>query len=162
MVAISVSGSQTVTSSRTLGRGIGALRLSRRTCRTAMPLRQPVTARSFKTREGGITEKQIDQSDEISEKAQEFASDLKAKWDDLDEKPAAVAITISVFVAIWAASGVVDAVDRLPIIGGLLEFVGLLVTGWFAYRYLIFGPDREELKSNIESFLKKVTGKSQV
>lgn len=43
----------------------------------AMPLRQPVTARSFKTREGGITEKQIDQSDEISEKAQEFASDLK-------------------------------------------------------------------------------------
>ncbi len=67
---------------------------------------------------------------------------MQAKWDDLDEKPAAVAITISVFVAIWAASGVVDAVDRLPIIGGLLEFVGLLVTGWFAYRYLIFGPDR--------------------
>ena len=35
-----------------------------------------------------------------------------------------------------------DRIDRLPIVGGLLEFVGLLVTGWFVYRYLLFGPDR--------------------
>lgn len=67
---------------------------------------------------------------------------LQEKWDETEEKPAVVAITISAFIAIWAASGVVDAVDKLPVIGGLLELVGLLVTGWFAYRYLIFGPDR--------------------
>ena len=52
------------------------------------------------------------------------------KWDQTEEKPAVVAITLASFVAIWAASGVVDAIDKLPLIGGLLEFVGLIVTGW--------------------------------
>ncbi len=82
------------------------------------------------------------------------------KWEETEEKPAVVAITVSAFIAIWAASGVVDAVDKLPIIGGLLEFVGLLVTGWFAYRYLIFGPDRYvswfTLQCNLAYFLAEV------
>ncbi|KAK9903238.1 hypothetical protein WJX75_000526 [Coccomyxa subellipsoidea] len=161
MVAISACGSQILgQQARNLGTGVGALRLPVKRSRSAVPLRQPVLARSFKT--GGVTEKQIDGSDEMTEKYKEIASDLKEKWDETEEKPAVVAITISAFIAIWAASGVVDAVDKLPVIGGLLELVGLLVTGWFAYRYLIFGPDREELKSNIESFIKKVTGKSQL
>ncbi len=43
-----------------------------------------------------------------------------------------MAITLASFVAVWAASGVVDAIDKLPLIGGLLEFVGLVVTGWCA------------------------------
>ena len=55
---------------------------------------------------------------------------LQQKWNETEEKPAVVAITLSAFVAIWAASGVIDAIDRLPVIGGLLEFVGLIVTGW--------------------------------
>ena len=53
-----------------------------------------------------------------------------------------VAITAAAFVGVWALSGLVDRIDRLPLIGGLLEFIGLVVTGWFVYRYLIFGPDR--------------------
>lgn len=53
-----------------------------------------------------------------------------------------VAIGVVAFISIWALSGLVDRVDRLPIVGGLLELVGLVVTGWFAYRYLTFAPDR--------------------
>ncbi len=30
---------------------------------------------------------------------------LQEKWDETEEKPAVVAITLSAFVAIWAASG---------------------------------------------------------
>ena len=67
---------------------------------------------------------------------------LQRKWNETEEKPAVVAITLSAFVAVWAASGVVDAVDRLPLIGGLLEFVGLIVTGWcvllFVIRWCLF------------------------
>lgn len=66
----------------------------------------------------------------------------QAKWDQTDEKPAVVAIGVGTFVTIWALSGLVDRIDKLPVIGGLLELVGLLVTGWFIYRYLVFGPDR--------------------
>lgn len=48
-------------------------------CDAAVSLRQPVTARSFKTREGGITETNIDGSDEVTQKAQEIASNLKVR-----------------------------------------------------------------------------------
>ena len=67
---------------------------------------------------------------------------LQNWWDDVEEKPAAIAIAVAAIVALWALSGLVDAIDRLPIIGGLLEVVGLIVTGWFVYRYLLFEPDR--------------------
>lgn len=30
---------------------------------------------------------------------------LQEKWDETEEKPAVIAITLSAFVAIWAASG---------------------------------------------------------
>lgn len=68
---------------------------------------------------------------------------LQVKWDKTDEKPAVVAITTAAFVGVWALSGIVDRIDKLPIIGGLLELVGLVVTSWFVYRYLVFGPDRQ-------------------
>lgn len=67
---------------------------------------------------------------------------LQTKWNNTEEKPAVIAIGLSSFVAIWAAAGLVDAVNKLPLIGGLLEGVGLVVTSWFVYRNLIFGPDR--------------------
>jgi hypothetical protein len=53
-----------------------------------------------------------------------------------------VAIAISAFVAVWAASSVIDAVDRLPLFGDLFELIGVVFSGWFIYRYLIFKPDR--------------------
>ncbi|KAL3160498.1 hypothetical protein ABBQ32_010808 [Trebouxia sp. C0010 RCD-2024] len=98
------------------------------------------------------------QSTELLDKANAYVDDLKAKWDETDEKPAVIAITSAAFVGVWALSGLVDRIDKLPIVGGLLELVGLVVTSWFVYRYLIFGPDREELKQNLDKFLSKVTG----
>ena len=71
-----------------------------------------------------------------------YACMLQVKWDKTEEKPAVIAITSAAFVGVWALSGLVDRIDKLPIIGGLLELVGLVVTSWFVYRYLVFGPDR--------------------
>lgn len=67
---------------------------------------------------------------------------MQVKWDKTDEKPAVIAITSAAFIGVWALSGLVDRIDKLPIVGGLLELVGLVVTSWFVYRYLVFGPDR--------------------
>jgi hypothetical protein len=99
------------------------------------------------------------QTEELQAKVNEYIEIAKDKWEATEEKPAAIAITFAALIAVWAASGVVDAVDKLPLVGGLLELVGLLVTGWFTYRYLIFGPDREELAANIDAFWQKVSGK---
>jgi hypothetical protein len=37
--------------------------------------------------------------------------------------------------------------------------LALFLSCRFTYRYLVFGPDREELVSNMKAFLKKVYGK---
>jgi len=76
----------------------------------------------------------------------------------VEEKPAAIGITIAAFVALYALNGVVNAVDSIPVVSGGLELVGLFVSAWFVYRYLIFQPDRQELKQNLGEFVDKVTG----
>eukprot|EP00882_Tetradesmus_deserticola_P010615 GHRQ01011214.1.p3 GENE.GHRQ01011214.1~~GHRQ01011214.1.p3 ORF type:complete len:111 (+),score=40.25 GHRQ01011214.1:176-508(+) len=83
----------------------------------------------------------------------------QTKWEETEDKPAALAITGGALLLLVAASSVVDAVDKIPIISDLIELVGVVVTGWFTYRYLVFGPDREELVSNVKAFLNKVYGK---
>jgi len=119
-----------------------------------------VNSRNFKTSE---TERKIDRNtpdtEEVNAKLQEYVDQIKDKWEKTDEKPAVVAAGVSAFVVLWALSGLVDRLDNLPLVGGFLELVGLLVTGWFAYRYLTFAPDREELKKSLDSFYQKVTGK---
>lgn len=106
-----------------------------------------------------VEEKGSEVTEELSAKATEVLENAKAKWDETEEKPAVIAISAVSFVTIWAASALIDGVDRLPFLGGFFELVGLIVTTWFIYRYLLFGPDREELKKNIDGFISKVAGK---
>jgi len=84
---------------------------------------------------------------------------IKGKWEQTEDKPAAVIVTLGAILVLSALSGVVNAIDRIPVVSDLIELVGVGVTGWFTYRYLVFGPDREELVQNIQTFLKKVYGK---
>ncbi|KAK9788160.1 hypothetical protein WJX73_004257 [Symbiochloris irregularis] len=115
---------------------------------------------NFKTRD---TEREVKSeadaaSTDFQNKAEEYLNSIQRRWDKVEEKPVAIAIGVTALVVIWAASGLVDRIDRLPLVGGLLELVGLLVTGWFVYRYLVFGPDRDELKQNLDKFLSKADG----
>eukprot|EP01025_Chloroclados_australasicus_P043647 TRINITY_DN4683_c1_g1_i2.p3 TRINITY_DN4683_c1_g1~~TRINITY_DN4683_c1_g1_i2.p3 ORF type:complete len:141 (+),score=16.03 TRINITY_DN4683_c1_g1_i2:185-607(+) len=101
-------------------------------------------------------------SEEMYEATEKVVADIKTKWDKTEEKPAAVALLITGVVAVYVLNGVVNAVHSVPIISGVFELVGIFVSSWFVYRYLVFGPDREELKANINDFFKKVAGKSQL
>mmetsp|Transcript_16984 Transcript_16984/g.40521 ORF Transcript_16984/g.40521 Transcript_16984/m.40521 type:complete len:150 (-) Transcript_16984:57-506(-) len=130
-----------------------------RLANSSRPIRTPTLRRTrapvvVRAAEGGGMDTQ-----EITKKAEKTAEELKKKWEATEEKPAAIALTVAGFVAVWASAGVVSAVDSLPVIGDLFELIGLFVTGWFVYRYLIFGPDRAELKQKIDAFLKQVAGK---
>ncbi|KAF8056228.1 ttc30a [Scenedesmus sp. PABB004] len=94
-------------------------------------------------------------AEELNKKLQETASNtgawIQTKWEETEDKPAAIAVTGGALLLLVAASSVVDAVDKIPVISDLIELVGVVVTGWFSYRYLVFGPDREELVSNIKA-----------
>ena len=60
-----------------------------------------------------------------------------------------LAIGAASIVALSAVSGMLDAVNRLPLMGNFLESVGLVYTCWFTYRYLLFGPARDELATSL-------------
>nr|KJB39089.1 hypothetical protein B456_007G113600 [Gossypium raimondii] len=52
------------------------------------------------------------------------------------------------------------AIDKLPVISTFLEVVGIGYTGWFAYKNLIFKPDRAALISKIKDTYKEILGTS--
>lgn len=48
-------------------------------------------------------------------------TDLQEWWENNDEKPTTVALGVAGFVALWGTSGLLDAVNKLPLIGGVFE-----------------------------------------
>jgi hypothetical protein len=62
-------------------------------------------------------------------------------------------------IALSLALSIVNIVDKIPIVSSLIELVGISVTGWFTYRYLTVGPDRDELFVAIKDLISKIYGK---
>jgi hypothetical protein len=81
----------------------------------------------------------------------EGAQDLKRKWDQwpAEDRNSAVIYGSGALLALYIANAVLDAVERVPIIPGLLKFVGLLFSSWFFYRYLLFADGRSDLSRNL-------------
>ncbi|XP_011009830.1 PREDICTED: protein CURVATURE THYLAKOID 1C, chloroplastic-like [Populus euphratica] len=51
------------------------------------------------------------------------------------------------------------AVDKLPVVPSALEFVGILYSSWFIYRYLLLKPNREELFQIIKKSVGDILGR---
>ncbi|KAL5196809.1 hypothetical protein ABZP36_000321 [Zizania latifolia] len=81
-------------------------------------------------------------------------------WTKVEDKYAVTGIAVAALVALWTAVGAIKAIDKLPILPGVLELVGIGYTGWFTYRNLIFQPDREAFVSKIKSTYNEITGSS--
>ncbi|XP_042504458.1 protein CURVATURE THYLAKOID 1A, chloroplastic-like [Macadamia integrifolia] len=88
----------------------------------------------------------------------EVFSDLKVKWDALENKSTVILYGSGAIVAVWLSSTVVGAINSIPLLPKILELVGLGYTGWFVYRYLLFESSRKELASDIETLKKKIDG----
>lgn len=95
---------------------------------------------------------------EAQVKADKALKDVGQMWEDVEEKPAAISLTLAILVGLYALNGVVTSVDHIPVVSGVFELVGVFVSAWFVYRYLIFGPDRQELKEELNTFFSKVKG----
>ncbi|CAN0825152.1 Protein CURVATURE THYLAKOID 1A, chloroplastic [Linum grandiflorum] len=76
----------------------------------------------------------------------EIFTDLKDKWDALENKSTVVLYGGGAVVAVWLS---------LP---KIMELVGLGYTGWFVYRYLLFKQSRKELATDVETLKKKIAG----
>ncbi|KAI3888485.1 hypothetical protein MKX03_015115 [Papaver bracteatum] len=91
----------------------------------------------------------------------EIITDLKEKWDSLENKSAVFLYGGGAVVGLWLSSVVVGAIDSLPLLPKMMELVGLGYTGWFIYRYLLFKSSRKELATDIEEWKKKISGSDE-
>ncbi|KAE8660543.1 Protein CURVATURE THYLAKOID 1B [Hibiscus syriacus] len=73
----------------------------------------------------------------------EITKIVQEAWDRVEDKYAVSTLALVVVVALWGSTGIISAIDRLPLIPVILELVGIGYTAWFAYKNLIFKPDRQ-------------------
>ncbi|RWR89529.1 protein CURVATURE THYLAKOID 1B, chloroplastic [Cinnamomum micranthum f. kanehirae] len=85
---------------------------------------------------------------------------IQEAWDKVEDKYAVTSLALAGAVALWGTGGVISAIDRLPLVPGALETVGIGYSGWFAYRNLVFKPDREALIKKIKDTYKDIIGSS--
>ncbi|KAJ6404442.1 hypothetical protein OIU84_012601 [Salix udensis] len=90
----------------------------------------------------------------------EIVMTVQEAWDRVEDKYAVSSLVVAGGVALWGSAGFISAIERLPLIPGVLELVGIGYTGWFAYKNLVFKPDREALIAKIKDTYKEVTGSS--
>ncbi|KAE8699789.1 Protein CURVATURE THYLAKOID 1A [Hibiscus syriacus] len=97
-------------------------------------------------------------SEETSVDAGELFTDLKEKWDKVENKSTVVLYGGGAVVAVWLSSILVVAINSVPLLPKIMELVGLGYTGWFVYRYLLFKSSRKELATDIEALKSKIAG----
>ncbi|XP_062091278.1 protein CURVATURE THYLAKOID 1B, chloroplastic [Humulus lupulus] len=90
----------------------------------------------------------------------EIIQTVQEAWEKVEDKYAVSSLAVAGIVALWGSTGMISAIDRLPLIPGVLELVGIGYTGWFAYKNLVFKPDREVLLQKVKDTYKEIIGSS--
>lgn len=99
-----------------------------------------------------------DTSTTSSVETEEIFTNLKEKWDAVENKPTVLIYGGGALLALWVSSIIVGAINSVPLLPKVMELIGLGYTGWFVYRYLLFKSSRKELASDVEEIKKKITG----
>ncbi|XP_073145947.1 protein CURVATURE THYLAKOID 1A, chloroplastic [Henckelia pumila] len=79
-------------------------------------------------------------------------------WDKSEDRVALIGLGFAGVVGLWAAINLVSAIDKVPLVPGFLELVGIVYSSWFTYRYLLYKPDREELFQTINKSISDILG----
>ncbi|KAG2539720.1 hypothetical protein PVAP13_9NG487900 [Panicum virgatum] len=95
-------------------------------------------------------------NEELTEFLNALKQEVRMHWDGIENKFAMTTLAVTVTLVMWSAGGVVSAIDRLPIVPRLMEVVGIGYSGWFAYRYLLFKPDRDAFFAKVMEFYEDI------
>ncbi|XP_031277767.1 protein CURVATURE THYLAKOID 1C, chloroplastic isoform X1 [Pistacia vera] len=80
------------------------------------------------------------------------------QWDNSEDRLGLIGLGFAAIVGVWASVNLVTAIDKVPLIPNVLEFIGILFSTWFVYRYLLFKPDREELFQIVNKSISNILG----
>ncbi|MEB3325653.1 MAG: CAAD domain-containing protein [Cyanobacteriota bacterium] len=82
----------------------------------------------------------------------------KVDWSQLGKFGKAAGILLAVIIAQILIKGVLDTINLLPIVPGLLELLGLVVVGNWAWSNLTTSEKRSELMSRVDHLKKEYLG----
>ncbi|MFM9046833.1 MAG: CAAD domain-containing protein [Cyanobium sp.] len=82
----------------------------------------------------------------------------KVDWSQLGKFGKAAGILLAVIIAQILIKGVLDTINLLPIVPGLLELLGLVVLGNWAWNNLTTSEKRSVLMSQVEHLKKEYLG----
>ncbi|MGA1303162.1 MAG: CAAD domain-containing protein [Cyanobium sp.] len=82
----------------------------------------------------------------------------KVDWSQLGKFGKAAGILLAVIIAQILIKGVLDTINLLPIVPGLLELLGLVVVGNWAWKNLTTSEKRAELMSQVDHLKKEYLG----
>ncbi|XP_054781710.1 LOW QUALITY PROTEIN: protein CURVATURE THYLAKOID 1C, chloroplastic [Prosopis cineraria] len=104
-----------------------------------------------------FTVKATGESSESSTSLTVFKS-VQNVWDKPEDRVGLIGLGFTAVVALWASVNLITAIDKLPVIPGALELIGILFSSWFIYRYLLFKPDRQELFQILNKSISDILG----
>jgi hypothetical protein len=79
-------------------------------------------------------------------------------WSQMGRIGKAVGVIAAVIVAQVLIKGVLDTINLLPVVPGLLELLGLVVVGQWSYTNLTTSEKRNKLTSQIQNLRKEYLG----
>lgn len=79
-------------------------------------------------------------------------------WSQMGRISKAVGVIVAVIVAQVLIKGVLDTINLLPVIPGLLELLGLVVVGQWGLRNLTTSEKRQKLTSQVQNLRKEYLG----
>ncbi|KZV49951.1 hypothetical protein F511_39960 [Dorcoceras hygrometricum] len=79
-------------------------------------------------------------------------------WDKSEDRVALIGLGFAGVVGLWAAIKLISTIDKVPLVPGFLELVGIVYSSWFIYRYLLYKPDREELFQTVNKSISDILG----
>ncbi|KAL5061253.1 hypothetical protein RYX36_032857 [Vicia faba] len=123
---------------------------------TTTPSSSPFQKHFSESRKFSLHQTRASSSDDTSTSldTNELFTELKEKWDGLENKSTVLLYGGGGLVAVWLSSILVGAINSVPLLPKIMELVGLGYTGWFVYRYLLFKVCQMHIPSSICCFLK--------
>ena len=83
---------------------------------------------------------------------------ISAFWQEYKPIVSVIGAIVLALLALKVTLGVIGFITGLPLVGGLLELVGIGYTVWFVNRYLLKAETRQELSYKLEDVKQDVIG----
>ncbi|MEG4207470.1 isoleucine--tRNA ligase [Microcoleus sp. Pol7_A1] len=101
---------------------------------------------------------------QILDRSVQFVADLPEYAGNFFTEYQKVLVTLGLLASVLITGrvtlAILDTMNQIPVLGSLLEVIGILFTIWFAFRHLLFAANRQEIAEQIDSLTADVVGRT--